>query len=256
MRKLLISLSMCSMLAGSPAASQGIPTIDISAIAQIKLVITEAKLQLKQLIAQNIKLDDQTLKLIQQLKQLKALYDQLSRGLTLADLGIGPNFLNDILPGYADLTNSFNAAKMGNWSGALTSATVAGQSVDSYVSDLFQNAGLQKSTVDTLSQSTDPAVARIGNAANSSAFMSVAAQAATEDATKSLTILEQLATKAGQTTTLKEAMDLNTRVLIQIAIAATHQIQLEAVQTIGMGEMGVMDAATAAEEEIYLKLLP
>ncbi len=260
MPKLLVRtiavLGIAISLFTGPVTAQGIPTIDLSAIAQIKLVITEAKAQLKQLIAQNLKLDEQTLKMIEQLKLLHAQIRQLSQGLTLADLGLGPNFLQDILPEFSDLTGSLTAAKSGNWSGALSSGTVNGQPVQAYVTSLFQSAGLTKTTVDQLAASTTPASARIGTAANASAFLSVAAEAASKDARDGLTRLDTIAKDIPTTPTLKAAVDLNTRATVELGIALAQIAMMTSVQTAGLGEMGVLDAATAAEEERYIKVLP
>ena len=71
-----------------PAAAQGVPTIDLTSIAKIGEVLTEAKLQVREMIASNLKLDEQILKQIEQIATLKAQLDALRNGLTLEALGI------------------------------------------------------------------------------------------------------------------------------------------------------------------------
>ncbi|MFV2034213.1 MAG: type IV secretion system protein, partial [Halocynthiibacter sp.] len=221
-----------------------------------KLVITEAKAQLKQLVAQNLALDEQTLRLFVQITLLQQQIRQLSQGLTLADLGLGPNFLDDILPEFSDLSNSLTAAKSGNWGGTLRSGSLGGQSVDAYVNSLFQSVGLAKATVDQLASSSNPATARIGTAANTGAFLSVAAESACRDAADSLKRLDTIATDIASTSTLKQALDLNTRATIELGISLAQIAVMTSVQTVRLGEMGIMDAATAAEEERYIRVLP
>jgi type IV secretion system protein VirB5 len=51
---------------------------------------------------------------------------------------------------------------------------------------------------------------------------------------------------------LKESIDLNTRVTAELAIALVAMWQLEAVQTVGDGTGGVIDAATIAEEQRFM----
>ena len=51
---------------------------------------------------------------------------------------------------------------------------------------------------------------------------------------------------------LKDSVDLNTRVTAELAIAMVAMWQLEAVQTVGAGQMGVIDAATIAEEQRFM----
>ena len=45
------------------------------------------------------------------------------------------------------------------------------------------------------------------------------------------------------------------RVTAELAISLTNIWSMEAAQTVGMGEAGVMDAATAADERKFLKVL-
>ena len=54
---------------------------------------------------------------------------------------------------------------------------------------------------------------------------------------------------------LKEAIDLNTRVTAELSIALANIWNMESAQLMGMGEAGVMDAATAAEEQKFIKVL-
>lgn len=246
---------VCSVLA-APAQAQGVPTVDVTAIAKFVEMISTAKQQLQQQIMANLKLDDQTLKLIEQIKVLQAQYAALTEGWNALQLLFDPDtFLAEILPDFSDLTGALNAAQSGDWQSVLSSgATLGGGSVSSYVDKQFAAAGLTRSQVNTLAESESPTAARIGTAANTNAFLSVAAQSSSEAAADSLERIDGLVGKIPDTTNLKQAIDLNTRVTAELGIALANMWAMEAVQTIGLGQAGIMDAATAAEEENYLRI--
>lgn len=241
----------------SDAHAQGVPTVDSKNIFQVLQVLTEAKAQLKEQIAQNLKLDDQTLKLIQQIKTLQAQYDALTKGLSLQALNINPKtFLQDILPSWGDLSSALVSAQAGNWGGVIASGQVGTAQTATFVDTLFKKAGLSTATVGQLTQSTSPEAARIGNAANTSAFVSVAAEESAAAASESLTRLDGFAQQIATTVNIKEAIDLNTAATVELGVALANIWQAESVQMANAGSMGVMDAATAAEEEKFLKVIP
>ncbi|WP_299913207.1 type IV secretion system protein [uncultured Paracoccus sp.] len=252
----LALLSITALLAAPTAVGQGVPTIDVTSIAKLQEMIAEQKLQLREQIAQNVKLDEQTLKLVEQIRTLDAQLDALRNGLSLADLGLDPaSFLSDILPDFSDLSKSLEAARAGNWSGVLANASqIGGTSVSGYVDKTFEQSGIARSDVDALAESEDPSAARIGNQANLGAFLSVAAESSSQAARESLTRMDGFMQQIGDTGNLKEAIDLNTRVTGELGIALTNIWAMEAVQTVSLGEAGIMDAATAAEEEKYLTI--
>lgn len=258
MRRLALIAALLFSTAGAPGVSraQGVPTIDTTNLAKIVEVLAEAKLQLREMIAQNLKLDDQILK---QLEQIRLLGDQLialRESLDILKLEFDPEtFLRDILPDFSELTAALEAAKSGDWESVLTSGSVGGGPVSAHVDRFFEDAGLDRTTVDGLSVSEDPAAARIGTAANTAAFLSVAAEASAEDASASLERVDRLVATIPETDGLKEAIDLNTRVTAELAIALVNIWSMEAAQVVGMGEAGVMDAATAAEERKFIKVL-
>lgn len=254
MRKGVFAAAMITM--AMPACGQGVPTIDLTSIARLQDLISEARLQLKEQITQNVKLDDQTLKLLQQIGLMQSQIEALTKGLTLADLGFDKDsFLTDILPGFSDLTSSLSAAKSGNWSSVLAGgAGLGGGTVTGHVDQAFKSAGLDRTQVDALAQSENSSTARIGTAANTNAFLSVAAESSSQDARESLTRLDGLVGKIEDTENLKQAIDLNTRVTAELGIALANVWAMQAVQVVGMGEAGIMDAATAADEEKYLSV--
>jgi hypothetical protein len=72
---------------------------------------------------------------------------------------------------------------------------------------------------------------------------------------ESLERVHELVQEIPDTEGLKEAIDLNTRVTAELSIALANIWNMESAQLMGMGEAGVMDAATAAEEQKFIKVL-
>ena len=72
------------------------------------------------------------------------------------------------------------------------------------------------------------------------------------EAAQSLERVEQLVAMIPDMEDLKASMDHNTRVSAELAIAMTRMWELEAIQTLGAGNAGVVDAATVAEERRYM----
>ena len=239
------------------AQAQGVPTIDPTSIAKIGEVLAEAKLQVKEMIASNLKLDEQILKQIEQIATLKAQLDALRNGLTLEALGIPDpdTFFDDILPDVADLTGGLIAAKDGNYSLMTGSGNVGDKPAGEFVSDFFASVGLDTAIVDTLAKSENPGAARIGTKANTAAFLSAAAETSSVKASESLERVHALVQEIPETAGMKEAIDLNTRVTAELSIALANIWTVESAQLMGMGEAGVMDAATAAEEEKFIKVI-
>ena len=65
------ALGALSCALALPVTGQGVPTIDATSLAKLVEQLTEAKLQLKEQIAQNLKLDEQTTQLLQQIVLLQ-----------------------------------------------------------------------------------------------------------------------------------------------------------------------------------------
>jgi len=93
---------------------------------------------------------------------------------------------------------------------------------------------------------------RIASQAGTGAMMSAAAENSYDEAAQSLERVEQIVSLIPDTETLKEAVDHNTRVTAELAIAMMRMWELEAIQTVGAVQSGVVDAATLAEERRYL----
>ena len=92
---------------------------------------------------------------------------------------------------------------------------------------------------------------RIAASAGASAMLSVAAQESHEEAGQSLERLETMVRLIDDQDGLKAAVDLNTRVTAELGIILTQIWRLEAAQGVSAGQLGVVDAATLADERKF-----
>lgn len=254
MTKLIATTAFALCLSAGFASAQGVPTIDITSIVQLKQMVTEAKLQLTQAIEQNLKLDQQTIQLIEQIKLMESQYNALVDDFDQAKLLLEGDWLEDLIPDIPDLSGSVEAAIRGEWKAIGTDGYIGGTKTIEIVDEIFASAGVTTEQMTELANSEDPETARVGVQANTGAMMGVAAEASQEAATQSLERITELTSNISDTDGMKAAIDLNTRMTAELAMSMANIWQLEAAQTIGLGQAGVMSAATLADEQKYLDL--
>lgn len=255
MKKLLAVLGLVVTLFTVPAQVRAqVPTTDISALVQLRQMLAEAQLQLNQAVAQNLKLDDQTLKLIEQIRLMEQQYAALTEGFEQAKLLLSGDWIKEMLPEIPDLRESLQSAMTGNWSAVGTNGKVGGVRTTTIVNEIFTSAGTTRSEMTALANSDDPSAARVGVQANTSAMLTVTAEASQQSASKSLERIETLTASIPETDGMKAALDLNTRMLAELGVSLANIWQLENAQTIGLGQAGVMTAATLAADQKFLEL--
>ena len=254
MNKLLTTVAFCMALTGGSASAQGVPTFDISSIVQLQQMVAEAKLQLNEAIMQNFKLDQQTIQMIEQIKMMEQQYNALVDDFDKAKLLLEGDWLDDLIPEIPDLNASVDAAMRGEWNAVGTDGYIGGTRTSDIVDEIFASAGVTTAQMTELANSEDPETARVGVQGNTGAMMGVAAEASQEAATESLERITELTGNIPDTDGMKAAIDLNTRMTAELAMSMANIWQLEAAQTIGLGQAGVMSAATLADEQTYLDL--
>ena len=255
MKTLLATTAVILAVAGGLASAQGVPTIDVSSIAQLRQMLTEAQLQLDEAIKQNLKLDEQTLKLLEQIKLMEDQIAALRDGFDEAKMLMDGDWAAKLMPEIPDLRGSVQEALRGQWDAIGTDGKIGDTSTSSIVENIFTSAGTTTDQMTDLANSTDPNAARIGAQGNTGAMMGVAAEASQVAASESLQRLTDLTGAIPDTDGIKAAIDLNTRMTAEMGIALANIWQLEAAQTIGLGQAGVITAATLAEEQKYLDLM-
>ena len=250
---LLRSTTAAFLLLTSGAVAQGVPTVDTQNIAQ------EIR-QLQQMIEDEILQNDQ---LVQLQEQLTTLQDALSEaqktvaaitGLTDIPEILSTNmedWLNGLLDQeFGDIQDTIAAIQNGNWSGLSGSGSAE---IRTQMEEVLAEAGFDQGTLSEMATSGNGGAERTAMQATTGAMVGAAAQNSYSDAGQSLERVDKLVGMIGEMETLKESIDLNTRVTAENAIALTSLMQLMAVGTVGGGNASVIEAADRAEEDRYME---
>ena len=235
-----------------PAVAQGVPTVDTQNIAQeiqqLRQMIEDEVLQNEQLV----QLREQFATLQEQLAQLQDTYAALT-GLMELPTVIRTEMedeLNGLLDQeFGDILATIDAIREGDFS------RLAGNSagrIETQMTRVLAEAGFDEDTLREMATGGNDGASRTATRATTGAVMSAAAQTSYEEAGQSLQRVDRLVGMIGDMEELKDSVDLNTRVTAELAIALVAMWQLEAVQTVGTGQTGVIDAATIAEEQQYM----
>ncbi len=241
-----------SLMGSGAAYAQGVPTVDVQNIAQeisqLRQMIEDEVLQNEQLQQALAQLDT----LREQYAQLQETYAALSGLMELPEI-ITTRFedeLNGILDQeFGDILGTIDAIQNGDWS------QLSGNGADgirTQMDRVLSDAGFDEDTLSEMANSGQEGAQRTAQQATTSAVISAAAQNSYEEAGQSLERVDRLVGLIGDMEELKDSVDLNTRVTAELAIALVAQWQLEAVQTVGAGQAGVLDAATLAEEQRFM----
>ncbi|KFI25234.1 MULTISPECIES: type IV secretion system protein [Haematobacter] len=248
MRQFLISTALCFGLAGG-ASAQGVPTVDTQNIAQ------EIR-QLQQMLEDfGIQSDifenalEQLDMLQQQFDQLQSMYASLTGPREILGLLMGGDLDQLLEAKFEDIPGLIRGIQQGDWSNLL--GGTAGP-MRTQMQQALASAGFDEDTLREIATSGNPGAEGIATRATTGAVLSAAAQNSHEEAAQSLARVERLVAMIPDMEDLKASMDHNTRVTAELAIAMTRMWELEAIQTIGAGNAGVVDAATIAEERRYM----
>ncbi|WP_112309815.1 type IV secretion system protein [Pseudogemmobacter bohemicus] len=248
MRQFLISTALCFGLAGG-ASAQGVPTVDTQNIAQ------EIR-QLQQMLEDfGIQSDifenavEQLDMLQQQFDQLQSMYASLTGPREILGLLMGGELDQLLEAKFEDIPGLIRGIQQGDWSNLL--GVTAGP-MRTQMQQALASAGFDEDSLREIATSGSPGAEGIATRATTGAVLSAAAQNSHAEAAQSLARVERLVAMIPDMDDLKASMDHNTRVTAELAIAMTRMWELEAIQTIGAGNAGVVDAATIAEERRYM----
>ncbi len=247
-------LALCSsFVTSAPVLAQGVPVVDTQNIAQniqqLRQMIEDEILQNEQLV----QLREQLATLTEQLAELQRTYEALTR---LAELPeIIRTQMEDELNGlldqeFGDIIATIQAIKTGDFSGLTGSGA---SEIETQMDRVLADLGFDEDTLSEMARSGNPGAERVATQATTGALVSAAAQNSYEDAGQSLERVDRLVGLIDDMDELKESVDLNTRVTAELAIALVAMWQLEAIQTVGDGTGGVIDAATIAEEQRFME---
>lgn len=242
------TLALATALAG-PVSAQGVPTVDTQNIAQ---EIRQLQQMLQDFGIQTDLLDNalEQLEVVQnQLDQLQEMYASLTGPRSILGMVMGDGLDGLLEAKFRDLPGLIRGIQTGDWSNLL--GITAGP-MRTQMEQALARAGFDENSLREIATSGNPGAEGVATRATTGAVMSAAAQNSHAEAAQSLERVERLVTMIPQMEDLKAAMDHNTRVTAELAIAMTRMWELEAIQTLGAGNAGVVDAATIAEERRYM----
>ncbi len=248
MRQLLLTAAAVATLGlPSPATGQGVPTFDGSQlgqlVAQLEHMAEDLNVQMQQLLTMKQELETQIEQLFNLEAQLTALVEGSGVGKLLATAKEFERLKGKIV---APIETAQALAK-----GDFLSGFNPGAKLEASVKRVLAGSGFSSDRLKTLSKSDEPADKRIATSAGASAMLSVAAQESHKEAGQSLERLEVMVGKIDDQDGLKAAVDLNTRVTAELGIILTQIWRLEAAQGVSAGQLGVVDAATLADERKF-----
>lgn len=244
-----VAVAVATMGYSAPLFAQGVPTTDVQSIAQ---QIQQLKHMLQDMGIQNQQLDallKQVGELEKQLTQLEQMYAALTGKGSFKDIVMGGRLDGVLDPQMVSVLQTIRSAQGGDWSGLSGSASAA---MTKSAKDSLTNAGLPPAAVEKMAKSGDPQAGRIATQATTSAVVSAAAENAHAEAGQGIERIKVLSGEIPNQTTMKEAIDLNTRMTAELTLQVIKNTEMLAVQTVGAGNAGVVDAATIAAEKQFM----
>jgi type IV secretion system protein VirB5 len=177
------------------------------------------------------------------------MYASLTGPRSILGLAMGGDLDNLLETDLADIPDLIRGIQAGDWSALI--GPNAGP-MRSQMEQALASAGFDEDSLREIATSGNPGAEGVATRATTGAVMSAAAQNSHAEAEQSLERVERLVEMIPDMEDLKASMDHNTRVTAELAIALTRMWELEAIQTLGRGNTGLVDAATIAEEQRYM----
>jgi len=246
-KRLLLAGAVSVLALTSSTQAQGVPTIDGTQLgqllAQLEHMATDLNVQLEQVATMRQELETQIEQLTNLDAQLKSLIDGNGLGQLLATVEDFERLKGVIEEPIASL----DQIRAGNFTGAFREGSAAASRIRSVLGD----AGFSQERLASLSGSTKPNESNLASQAGASAMLSVAAEESHAEAGQSLERIQTMVGHIDDQDGLKSAVDLNTRVTAELGIILTQIWRLEAAAGVSAGQLGVVDAATLAEERKF-----
>ena len=250
MKKILtVAALLLSTSIGTAAFAQGVPTIDtkntLQTIKQLEVLLEDVGIQGDLLN----KATEQLTKLQEQLDQLNGLRSKLEGVRSIVDMAMGDG-LDSILNGNLhNVISTFKGVSKGDLSGFTDGKSSA---MSASVTSVLESAGLPQSTVTAMANSGVPGAERTAAQAASGAVLAATAEQTYKETGVAMQRVEKLVIMSKESTDMKEAVDLNTRMLAELATLLARNLEMSAVAGAYTGQAGVMEAAAIAQERAYM----
>ena len=246
-RKFLKVTAVSVFALTSQASAQGVPTIDGTQLAQLlnqlEHMASDMNVQLEQVATMRSQLETQ----ISQLTNLDAQLLSLVEGNGLGQLLSTAAEFERLKGVIEEPLASLDQIRSGNFTGAFREGSAAAARIEG----ILAGTGFTPERLQTLSTSNIPGEQNLATQASASAMLSVAAEQSHQEAGESLDRLQTMVGHIDDQDGLKAAIDLNTRVTSELGIILTQIWRLEAAAGVSAGQLGVVDAATLADERRF-----
>lgn len=247
---LIVGAGLClSVALPAPVTAQGVPTVDTQSIAQ---QITQIRRMLEDYGIQTDMLDqlvEQLAELQSQTNELQQIYAVLTGNADIQGLLMGDGLDTVLAPKMTSILQAANAASSGDWSGLSSDYR---EQIQAAAQTTMIGAGLDPARVEAMGQDGSVAEKRAANQATTGAMVAASADTAQRESAVSLQRLDRLVGEIPQQTGIKEAIDLNTRMMGEAVSELIKNNQLLALQSYGMGMSDVSQASAWAQEQQML----
>lgn len=243
-------------LGTSSALAQGVPVVDGTNLAknieQLQAALRDAENQ----IAQIEQLKKQVETGLDQLTSLEGILGAISGLNEIASLYNSAEDLRSRAAKITDLADFQDALVIGDFAGLRNSlldgnVTMGDRMATEYMRDTLEGAGLSAGTLAGLSASSNPQDKRIAETAAFSATAMGMAQLSYEEAAQSLERIDGLVAEIARQETLKDSIDLNTRMAAETNFMLGQMWRLNAAAGLAAGQSGVNWAAEQAREKSF-----
>ncbi|NDW02482.1 type IV secretion system protein [Salipiger sp. PrR002] len=248
--------SAAAISLAAPGLAQGVPVIDGSNLAknveQLQQALQDAENQIEQIQQLKKQIELQ----MEQITSLEFIGDSLTGFNDIATLYNSAEDLRDRAAKITDLSGFADDLAMGDFDALLDNlldgdVTMGEKHAAEQMRETLASAGLTSDRLSQLSSSENPQDKVIARTAGTSATAIAAAQLSYEEAESSLERVNGLVDEIANQETLKESVDLNTRMAAETNFMLGQMWRLSAAAGLAQGQTGVNWAAEQAKERSF-----
>ena len=254
------ALSIAGLLGATslatPAFAQGVPVIDGSNLArnieQLQAALRDAENQVRQIEELRRQIELQ----IEQITNLEGILGSISGLNEIAGLYNSAVDIRNRAAKITDLSGFMDSLSIGDFDGLLDSlldgeVTMGERRAVEAVQETMSNAGFTPERLQALNAADDPRGAAIADTAAANATAIAAAQISYEEAGSSIERIDGLVGEIANQETLKESIDLNTRMAAETNYMLGQMWRLNAAQGLAAGQNGIDWAAEQAQTRAF-----
>lgn len=242
--------------ASSQATAQGVPVIDGTNLArnieQLQAALRDAENQ----IAQIEELKRQVELQLEQITNLEGILGSISGLNEIAGLYNSVEDIRSRAAKITDLSGFRDALAIGDFDSLFDhmlddEVTMGERRAAEAMQETLSGAGFSQERLQTLSSSDNPADGLIAETAAANATAIAAAQLSYEEAGQSLARIDGLVGQIANQATMKDSIDLNTRMAAETNYMLGQMWRLNAAQGLASGQNGINWAAEQAKERAF-----